>query len=117
MFGLLSLLHEGQLLQVGDVRVRLPRPAGLLIEKLLTERAGLKGQRDLLVALGLLLVSRRDDVDEVTERFVELSDEQKKTVIGSLAILSLMGSAPEMPDPARAREEIATLIERLEGIS
>jgi len=117
VFGLLSLLHEGQLLQVGDVRVRLPRPAGLLIEKLLTERAGLKGQRDLLVALGLLLVSRGGDVDEIAERFVELSDEQKKTVIGSLAILSLMGSAPDMPDPARAREEIATLIERLEGIS
>jgi len=28
-----------------------------------------------------------------------------------------MGSVPDMPDPARAREEIATLIERLEAIS
>ncbi len=117
VFGLLSHLREGRLLLVGDVRVRLPRPAGLLIEKLLTERAGLKGQRDLLVALGLLLVSRRDDVDEVAERFAELSDEQKKTVIGSLAILSLMGSVPDMPDPGPAREEIASLIERLEMIS
>jgi hypothetical protein len=116
VFGLLSRLQEGMLLQVGDVRARLPRPAGLLIEKLLTERAGLKGQRDLLVALGLLLVSGRDDVDEVVERFAELSDEEKKTVTGSLAILSLMASVPDMPDPARAREEIATLIERLEAI-
>jgi hypothetical protein len=117
VFGLLSHLQEGELLLVGDVRVRLPRPAGLLIEKLLTERAGLKGQRDLLVALGLLLVSRCDDVEEIAERFSALSDEQKKTVIGSLAILSLMGSVPDMPDPGRAREEIAGLIERLEVIS
>jgi hypothetical protein len=117
VFGLLSHLQEGKLLQVGEVRVRLPRPAGLLIEKLLTERAGLKGQRDLLVALGLLLVSSNDDVDELAERFVGLSDEQKKTVIGSLAILSLMGSLPDMPDPGRARDEIAALIGRLEMIS
>ena len=64
-----------------------------------------------------MLVSRHDDGDEVAERFAYLSDEQKKTVIGSLTILSLMGSIPDMPDPARAREEIASLIDRLEMIS
>lgn len=116
VFGLLSHLQEGMLLRVGDFRARLPRPAGLMIEKLLTERAGLKGQRDLLVALGLLLVSRREDIDEIVEHFAGLSDEQRKIVIGSLTILSLMASVPDMPDPARAREEIATLIERLETI-
>lgn len=117
VFGLLSRLREGMLLHVGDVRVRLPRPAGLMIEKLMTERAGLKGQRDLLVALGLLLVSSRGDVEEVAEQYAQLSDEGKRTVIGSLAILSLMASIPDMPDPARKREEIASLMERLEAVS
>jgi hypothetical protein len=117
VFGLLSHLQEGRLLEVEGVRARLPRPAGLLIEKLLTERAGLKGQRDLLVALGLILVSHRDDLDEIAERFAEISEEQKKTVIGSLTILSLMSSVPDMPDPGRSRDEVASLIERLEIIS
>jgi hypothetical protein len=117
VFGLLSSLHEGRWLDVGDVRVGLPRPAGLMIEKLLTERAGLKGQRDLLVALGLLLVSSGDDLEEMAGQFAELTDEQRKSVIGSLAVLSLMTAVPDMPDPAQARQEIAVLIARLESIA
>ena len=54
VFGLLNFLREGAVIETGGVRVPLPRPAGLLIEKLLTERSGLNGERDLLVALGLL---------------------------------------------------------------
>jgi len=54
----------------------------------------------------------RDRLDPRDAAGLERTEE-----IGSLAILSLMGSVPDMPDPARAREEIATLIGRLEAIS
>ena len=49
VFGLLGLLREGAAIDVEGVRIPLPEPAGLLVEKLLTERSGLKGERDLLV--------------------------------------------------------------------
>lgn len=117
VFGLLSHLREGELLHLEGVRARLPRPAGLLIEKLLTERAGLKGQRDLLVALGLILTSKAEDLDEAALIFAGLSNDQKKTAIGSLTLISLMPPIPEMPDPTEARPEIAALLKRLETIA
>jgi hypothetical protein len=115
VFGLLSLLREGPTIEVGGVRVRVPRPAGLFIEKLLTERSGLKGARDLLVALGLLLVSGDADLREIGEVFSGLASEQRATVLGGLTVLSLMKPIPEMPDPSAAREQVARLIRRLEG--
>jgi hypothetical protein len=116
VFGLLSHLREGMELRVEDVRARLPRPAGLLLEKLLTERSGLKGQRDLLVALGLILTSRREDLDELTELFTGLGQEQRANVVGSLTILSLASPVDGMPDPRAARGTVAALIERLEAL-
>ena len=48
----------GAVLDLRDLEVPLPRRAGLLLEKLLTERVAEKGARDLLVVVGLLVVMR-----------------------------------------------------------
>jgi hypothetical protein len=117
VFGLLSLLEEGPTVEVGELRVRVPRPAGLLLEKLLTERSGLKGERDLLVALGLLMVSDDADLQEAVRIFSGLTSEQRGSVLGGLAVLSLMKPLPEMPDPSAAREHVVRLIELLETIA
>jgi hypothetical protein len=89
----------------------------LLLEKLLTERSGLKGERDLLVALGLLMVSDDADLQEAVKIFSGLTSEQRGTVLGGLAVLSLMKPLPEMPDPSAAREQVVRLIERLETVA
>ncbi|MGZ5440572.1 MAG: hypothetical protein ACXW5U_03160 [Thermoanaerobaculia bacterium] len=115
VFGLLSFLHQGPDLVLPGLRVPLPRPAGLLLEKLLTERSGLKGERDLLVALGLLLVSRTGDIDELATEIGRLRDDQRRTVMANLALLSLLRPIPGMPDPTDAREVVASLIRRLEA--
>ena len=52
VFGTLSLVRPGPEIAIEGTRVRLPRSAGLLLEKLLTDRTGEKGERDLLVAIG-----------------------------------------------------------------
>ena len=54
VFGALSLLQPGAVLDLGSLEVPLPRLAGLLLEKLLTERVAEKGARDLLVVVGPL---------------------------------------------------------------
>jgi hypothetical protein len=114
VFGLLSLLREGRELVVGDVHARLPRPAGLLVEKLLTERAGLKGQRDLLVALGLLLVAEEADLEEVVRIASSLPAAQRGALQSALVVLSLAQPLDGMPDPAGARDRVARLLDRLE---
>lgn len=116
VFGLLSFLRQGPDLVLTDLRVPLPRPAGLLLEKLLTERSGLKGERDLLVALGLLLVSGNGDIDEFASEVGRLRDDQRRTVMANLALLSLLRPLPGMPDPTEAREVLASLIRRLEAL-
>ena len=62
----------GAVLDLRDLEVPLPRRAGLLLEKLLTERVAEKGARDLLVVVGLLVVMRESDFDELDEEFVQL---------------------------------------------
>jgi hypothetical protein len=88
-----------------------------LIEKLLTERGGLKGERDLLVALGLLLVSQPADLDELAAIYTTLDDQQRSAMLGNLAVLSLMKPIPEMPDPTTARAIVAQLVRRLEALA
>jgi len=117
VFGLLSQLKEGPRLELPGLSVPLPRPAGLLVEKLLTERGGLKGERDLLVALGLLLVSQPDDLEELAAIYTTLDGEQRSAVLGNLAVLSLMKPVPEMPDPTKARAIVAQLVRRLEALA
>ena len=43
VFGGLALVRPGPTIEVEGVRVRLPRTAGLLLEKLVTDRTGEKG--------------------------------------------------------------------------
>lgn len=53
VFGPLSLLVAGQPVTVDDVRVPVPELAGAVLEKLVTDRTGEKGDRDLLVVAGV----------------------------------------------------------------
>ena len=114
VFGLLSLLEEGTTVDTAGVRVRVPRPAGLMVEKLLTERAGLKGERDLLVAMGLLMQCNEFDFREVGTLFEALSPDARNMLLANLMLLSLMHPVPHMPDPSRGRDEVRSLIARLE---
>lgn len=89
VFGLLSLLEPGPPVVVGDLSVPVPRVSGLLLEKLATERTGEKGDRDLLVALGLLIVAKPSDLDELVARFGRLPGELRHTVLVNRALLAL----------------------------
>jgi hypothetical protein len=114
VFGALSLLSPGAELELMGTRIRLPRTAGLLLEKLVTDRTGEKGERDLLVALGLLTMAGPDDLDEVEAAFGRLRPELRHVVRSNLTILSLLEARPGMPDPGSRRGEVAALLRRLE---
>jgi hypothetical protein len=114
VFGALSLVSRGREIDVGGTRVSLPRPSGLLLEKLITDRTGEKGERDLLVALGLLATSEADDIDEFVHAYRGLRAELRHTVRSNLTILSLLGPRSGMPDPRHRRAEVAALLRRLE---
>jgi hypothetical protein len=70
VFGYLSFLRASEPIEVEGLRVPVPRTAGLLLEKLLTDRTGEKGDRDLLVALGcgLSVPRRRPSAGDSLER-------------------------------------------------
>jgi hypothetical protein len=114
VFGALSLLRPGAPIRVEGLTIPLPRLAGLLLEKLLTERGGEKGERDLLVALGLLILASDEDLTELDNAYSELPTELRHAVRANLAILSLMESRPGMPDPGPQRVRIASLLRSLE---
>jgi hypothetical protein len=114
VFGPLSLVRPGEPIDVEGVRVPLPRPAGLLVEKLLTDRSGVKGDRDLLVALGILLVASHDDLDEVASLYRRLGVELRHAARSNLALLSLLQASEGMPDPRPHRARIASLLRALE---
>lgn len=115
VFGALSLVSPGSEIELEGTRVRLPRPAGLLLEKLVTDRTGEKGERDLLVALGLLITARPADLDELEAAYRRLRPELRHTVRSNLTILSLMQPRPGMPDPRPQRAAVAALLRRLEA--
>jgi hypothetical protein len=115
VFGPLSLIAAAPPTSVEGIRLTLPRPAGLLIEKLVTERTGEKGDRDLLVALGLLLVIGGTDIEEAATVFARLPPELRGTVRSNLSVLSLMEGRPGMPDPVPHRKKVSGLIGRLEA--
>jgi hypothetical protein len=114
VFGALSLLTPGALIEIAGTRVRVPQPAGLLIEKLLTDRAGEKGERDLLVALGLLAVTPSADLDAVETTYRQLTPDLRQIVRSNLTLLSLLEARTGMPDPRPRRADVAALLRRLE---
>lgn len=114
VFGALSHMRPGKTVEVDGVRIPLPRTADLLLEKLITERSGVKGDRDLLVVLGLLLVANEYDLAELEQACRGLSEELRHAVMTNLAVLSLLEPVAEMPDPTANRERIARLLKRLE---
>ncbi len=115
VFGQLSLLRPGRVLEVEGLRIPLPRPAGLMVEKLLTDRSGVKGDRDLLVVLGVLLTSGESDLADLVTVYRSLAPELRHTVRSNLTVLSLLAPVASMPDPERHRARIRDLLERLEA--
>ena len=114
VFGTLSHLRPAAPTEVAGVRLVLPRPAGLIIEKLLTDRSGVKGERDLLVALALLMVSSEADLRELSEQYRELVADLRYAVRANLALLSLLPPVPGMPDPRPQRARVADVLQHLE---
>jgi len=115
VFANLSLLSPGRVLALEGIPVPLPRPAGLVLEKLMTDRGGRKGDRDLLVALALLLVCVPDDREELVRLYGTLSAELRYAVRSGLAALSLLEPRALMPDPAPHRRLVAELLAELES--
>jgi hypothetical protein len=116
VFGALSLLNPGSPVRVEGLTIPVPRPAGLMVEKLLTDRSADKGERDLLVALALLVLAGDDDLTEVEETYARLTPELRHAVRSNLAILSLMEPRHGMPDPGPHRQRIAALLLGLERV-
>jgi hypothetical protein len=116
VFGALSLVTPGVELELAGVRVRVPRPAGLLLEKLITDRTGEKGERDLLVALGLLMTAGSGDLDELDTAYALLRPELRHAVRSGLTVLSLLEPRGGMPDPRLQRATVAATLRRLEQI-
>ena len=116
VFRHLSLLRPGEPVVVEGLIIPVPRPAGLLLEKLLTDRSGEKGERDLLVALGLMLSCTESDWDEMAALYRELPGEERYAVRSGLSMLSLLEARPQMPDPGPHRALVARLMTRLEGV-
>jgi len=114
VFGYLSFMRPGTPIEVEGLVVPVPRKAGLLLEKLVTDRSGVKGDRDLLVVLGLMLVADASDLDELAEEYRKLSSELRHSVRTNLTLLSLIGPIEGMPDPAANRDKVIELLRRLE---
>ena len=114
VFGTLSLVRPGTEIMIDGTRVQVPRSAGLLLEKLLTDRTGEKGERDLLVALGLLNTASPVDRDEFCALYQGLRPELRHVVRANVTLLSLMAPRAGMPDPRPHRGDVAALLRRLD---
>ncbi len=114
VFGPLSLLRPGGHVTVEEMAVPVPALSGLLVEKLVTERSGNKGDRDLLVALGLVLLASSRDIEETVAILETLPAERRHLVRSNLTVLSLMEPIPGMPDPRPHRRLVANLLRTIE---
>jgi hypothetical protein len=114
VFGHLSLLKPGESICIDGLTIPLPRSAGLILEKLLTDRSGIKGDRDLLVVLGLMLVARAEDSLELEQTYRQLAPDLRYLVRSNLTLLSLLEPHEAMPDPTKHRLIVAELLSRLE---
>jgi len=61
--------------------------------------------------------SDESDLAEVAELFRQLPADARTSLLANLAILSLMRPLPDMPDPARGRELVENLLDRLREIA
>jgi hypothetical protein len=116
VFGLLSHLRPGPPVVIEGMAVPVPRPAGLMIEKLLTDRTGEKGDRDLLVVLALLLLATPADLDELPDRYLDQQPEERYAIRSNLTLLALLAPRPGMPDPEPERGRVVGLLRRLERL-
>jgi hypothetical protein len=115
VFGPLSLLRPGQPVSFAGLRVPVPSRAGLLLEKLLTDRTALKGTRDLLVVAGLLRYADEADLDELQRGYGDLDQELRYLIRSNLVVLSLLEGLPDMPDPRPMRARVQAILGRLEA--
>ena len=118
VFGPLGWLRPGRIVEVEGLRLPLPRVADLMAEKLLTDRAGEKGVRDLLVVAGLLVAAPPDELDEFVTLTLGASAESRHAICSGLTVLSLLEPRAGMPDPGPVRDMLTRLlskIERLDG--
>lgn len=113
VLGSLSLLSAGARVEVEGTRLLLPRPAGLFLEKLITDRTGDDRERDLLVAFALLVVAGPGDLDEVDRSYRTLPEEQRRAARSNLELLSHLAARSGMPDPTPRRAALETLHRRL----
>jgi hypothetical protein len=111
VLGNLSLLERGERVDIEGVHVPLPEPTSLLIEKLLTERSGIKGDRDLLVALALITSRRGYSEARLRAALPQLQVEDVAAIRANLAVLSLMEGQPDMPDPTEFRRTVLAFLE------
>lgn len=116
VFGPIGLLRPGPVVEIGDIRLRLPRPADLMAEKLLTDRTGEKGARDLLVVAGLIATATSADLEELVTVAGGLPAESRHAIISGLTVLSLMEARPGMPDPDAVRQHVQRLLGRMEAL-
>lgn len=115
VFGPLSLLKAGPIVEIDGLRIPLPQPAGLALEKLVSDRTGDKGDRDLLVVAGLLASMTPADLDQLEREYLGVSAELRHQVRSNLSILSLLDAHPGMPDPRPRRAAVDALLRRLEA--
>jgi hypothetical protein len=115
VFGGLSFVLPPKWADVDGLRIPLANPAGLVLEKLLTDRTGAKGDRDLLVVVGLLETSSAREIEDFLGLCARLPKELGAVVQSNLSILSLIEPHAGMPDPGPMRRRIASLLERLQG--
>lgn len=114
VFGPLGMLRPGPILEVEGLRLPMPRPADLMAEKLVTDRTGEKGARDLLVVAGLLTVTAPEDLDEFVRVVSGLGPESRHAIRSGLTVLSLMEPRAGMPDPGSTRDRVTRLLARIE---
>ena len=114
VFGALSVLRPAPPLEIEGLRIPRPRLASLALEKLLTDRSGAKGDRDLLVVAGLLLLADDESVAELVASARALPSDLRHAVTSNLAALSLLAPVDGMPDPRPLRARTAALLARLD---
>jgi hypothetical protein len=115
VFGAISLAGSGRRTRIEEIELLLPSLSGLMLEKLISERSSVKGDRDLLVALGLLLQSSDEDLAELDALYRRLRPALRHAVRANLTVLSLLPGREGMPDPVPARARVGELLRRLEA--